>query len=97
MVALSAARAAIGLFDPADVEFCRQRLQWPTERLDPPPLLSGDDLLAHGVPKGSVYRELLSAVRDAQLLGEIHTPAEALALVDRLVRAGEKPNTDQDV
>ncbi|MCE9553036.1 MAG: CCA tRNA nucleotidyltransferase [Planctomycetes bacterium] len=87
LVALCAARAEIGQFDPADVDFCRQRLLWPAERLDPPALLSGDDLVARGVPQGSVYRELLSAVRDAQLQGEIQTQADALALVDRLLKS----------
>lgn len=90
LVALCAARAEIGDFDPADVDFCRQRLQWPAQQLDPPQLLSGDDLVARGVPQGSVYREMLSTVRDAQLSGEIQTPAEALALVDRLLSDHER-------
>lgn len=87
LVALCAARAEIGQFESADVDFCRQRLAWPAERLDPPQLISGDDLLARGVPQGSVYRELLSAVRDAQLQGDICTPSEAFELVDRLLRS----------
>lgn len=91
LVALCDARAEIGQFDRADLEFCRQRVQWPAERLDPPALLSGDDLVARGVPQGSVYRELLSAVRDAQLQGEIQSQADALALVDRLLKAAQEP------
>jgi tRNA nucleotidyltransferase/poly(A) polymerase len=69
-----------------EVAYCRRLLEQPRQQLDPPPLLSGDDLLAHGVPSGPQYRMLLRRVRDAQLDGEIHTKDEALALVDRLVK-----------
>ena len=34
--------------------YCRSLLAQPREVLDPPPLLTGDDLLAHGVPAGPV-------------------------------------------
>ena len=57
----------------------------PREVLDPPPLVTGDDLLAHGVPAGPKFRFLLQRIRDAQLDGEIHTQAEAMAMVDRLL------------
>ncbi|MCE9545501.1 MAG: CCA tRNA nucleotidyltransferase [Planctomycetia bacterium] len=88
LAALVEARAALGAADPADVAFCRERLGWPAEQLDPPPLITGDDLAAHGVPRGKIYRELLDAVRDAQLLGEVGTLREALALVDRIRQSG---------
>jgi len=91
LMALSSARAAVGTFDKADLEFCGQRLQWPADRLDPPPLLSGSDLLAQGIPKGKIYSRLLAAVRDAQLEGEIGTPSEGLELVERLLRQSEEP------
>jgi poly(A) polymerase len=71
-----------------EAAYCRALLAQPREVLDPPPLLSGDDLLAHGVPAGPRFRPLLQRVRDAQLDGEIHTPAEALALAERLLREG---------
>jgi len=91
LMALSSARAAIGEFDLADVDFCSQRLQWPADRLSPPPLLTGGDLLAQGVPKGKIYSRLLAAVRDAQLEGEIATPSEGLELVTRLLRESSEP------
>jgi hypothetical protein len=68
-----------------DVTYCRSFLKQPREALDPPPLVTGDDLLAHGVPAGPKFRVLLHRIRNAQLDGEIHTLAEALALVDRLL------------
>ncbi len=81
---------ALHEFAPAtgaeDVAYCRSMLGQPAEVLDPPPLVTGDDLLAHGVPAGPRYRTLLERIRAAQLDREIHSKAEALALVDRLVR-----------
>jgi poly(A) polymerase len=68
----------------ADLAVCREKLALPAEELDPAPLVTGDDLIAHGVPRGKAYQRLLQAVRDAQLEGEIHTKRQALALVDRL-------------
>ncbi len=42
--------------DPADAVFCRERLRLPADELDPPPLVTGDDLLADGVPRGREYQ-----------------------------------------
>jgi tRNA nucleotidyltransferase/poly(A) polymerase len=90
LIALHAALAEAG-FDRAnrttsaeDLAWCHEKLSLPPELLDPPPLLTGDDLLAHRVPRGKAYQWLLQAVRDAQLDEAIFTRAEALELVDRL-------------
>ncbi len=64
--------------------FCRERLAWPTERLNPSPLVDGSDLIRHGLKPGPHFSDLLERARDAQLIGEIHTRDEALALIDRL-------------
>ncbi len=71
-----------------DVEHCRAMLQRPAEELNPRELLSGHDLIEHGVPRGRVYARLLGKVRDAQLDGHIASKTEALALVDRLLQEG---------
>ncbi|MBX9791255.1 MAG: CCA tRNA nucleotidyltransferase [Pirellulales bacterium] len=68
-----------------DVEHCRKLLELPADELNPPPLLTGDDLIAHGLRPGIAFHGLLDKVRDAQLLGEIGSREEALLLVDRLV------------
>ncbi|HJQ78334.1 MAG TPA: CCA tRNA nucleotidyltransferase [Lacipirellulaceae bacterium] len=75
--------AMAGSDDPA-LAFCRERLAWPPERLNPPPLLDGAALIAHGLAPGPQFAQLLEQVRDAQLEGRIQTRDEALALVDRL-------------
>ncbi|MCA9267475.1 MAG: CCA tRNA nucleotidyltransferase, partial [Planctomycetales bacterium] len=57
--------------DPRHLAFCREKLALPPEQLNPLPLLTGDDLVAAGLPPGVIYRTILTAVRDAQLLGQI--------------------------
>jgi poly(A) polymerase len=67
------------------VDFCEKLLrEWSDAELNPPPLLTGHDLLSHGLTQGPRFKSLLDAVRDAQLDGTIATAREALDLVDRL-------------
>lgn len=60
------------------VIWCRQRLRWPKEQLDPPPLIRGDDLLKTGMVQGPLYREILEQVRKAQLDGVVTNREEAI-------------------
>jgi tRNA nucleotidyltransferase/poly(A) polymerase len=46
-----------------------------------PPLLTGDDLLALGIPPGKKIGELLHELRDRQLAEELRTPEQARAWV----------------
>jgi poly(A) polymerase len=85
LLALVEAIAAAAGRSSDDAAYCRELLKQPCEQLDPPPLLSGNDLIAHGVPRGKRYARLLQQVRDAQLDGKVGTKAEALQLVDRLM------------
>ncbi len=63
-------------------EFVRERRQaMPEEAVRPHPLLTGRDLIAAGYAPGPKFRQMLSAVEDAQLEGAIGTPEEALDLV----------------
>jgi tRNA nucleotidyltransferase/poly(A) polymerase len=84
LVALHEAIATAGGRQSDEAAWCRQVLQLPSDKLDPAPLVNGDDLIAHGVPRGKLFQRLLGAVREAQLDAKIATKAEALALVDRL-------------
>jgi poly(A) polymerase len=68
------------------VEYCEQLLrEWSEADLNPPPVLTGDDLKALGLPPGPDYKRLLDAVREAQLEGKVTTKEEALELVRRLL------------
>jgi tRNA nucleotidyltransferase/poly(A) polymerase len=85
---LALQEAIAGTSDPV-LAFCRERLAWPVEQLNPRPLLDGSTLIHHGLTPGPHFSDLLERVRDAQLNGEISSQEEALALVDRL-RASDK-------
>ena len=62
---------------PVGVAFAHERLQWPRERLDPPPLIDGKDLQAMGWKPGPAFRHILATVRAEQLDGQLHDAAEA--------------------
>lgn len=53
----------------------------------PKPLLTGEDLLAAGVPASEKMGKLLKKIFSEQLEGKIKTKAEALSLLDRLKNA----------
>jgi len=61
-----------------------KRHSMPEEKIRPQPLLTGDDLIAAGYKPGPQFKELLTAVEDAQLEGAISTKEEALSLVESL-------------
>jgi poly(A) polymerase len=86
LVALHEADALVSTGDLAEVEYCRQKLQLAPGELNPPPLITGDDLIQHGVPRGKIYKTLLDRVRDAQLEKRIASKEEALRMVDQIVR-----------
>jgi len=74
-----------------ETKYCREKLLLPPEELNPQPLITGDDLIAHGIAPGKSFRDLLEAVRDAQLLGAIDNKSDALTLVDNLRAMIRKP------
>ncbi|HJQ82986.1 MAG TPA: CCA tRNA nucleotidyltransferase [Candidatus Binatia bacterium] len=73
------------------VEFCaRRRTEIEQEEaMRPPRLLGGDDLIALGYAPGPLFSEILGALEEAQLEGEIATRADAERFVaTRYPRAG---------
>ena len=53
----------------------------PEEEIRPPRLLTGNDLIHEGYRPGPIFKQILQAVEDAQLEGEIQTQEDALRLV----------------
>lgn len=75
--------------DLRDVLFVESFLRdTPAAEIDPPPLLTGRDLIGLGLKPGPEFKRLLDAVRDAQLDGEISTTVQALDLARRLHEGG---------
>jgi len=65
-------------------EFIQQkRAEIPPEKMRPSPLVTGDDLIAVGHAPGPRFREILSAVEDAQLEGRLPSRDAALEFVRR--------------
>ncbi|MCS7168324.1 MAG: HD domain-containing protein [Gemmatales bacterium] len=70
----------------AHVQFCRDKLRtWPPQVLNPPPLITGDDLIALGLKPGPAFGRILQRIRDAQLDEILQTREQALALAQQLV------------
>jgi tRNA nucleotidyltransferase/poly(A) polymerase len=76
---LLALLAAIRPADDAGLARCRAELARPIEELNPPPLVTGDDLIRQGVRAGRRFSALLEHLRDRQLDQEILTQDDAFA------------------
>jgi len=59
----------------------KKRAEVPPEAIKPVPLVTGRDLIAAGYEPGPLFGEILTAVEDRQLEGELTTSEEALAWV----------------
>jgi poly(A) polymerase len=69
-------------------DFLKQQLEtMSAEEIDPPPLISGRDLLAMGLHPGKEVGRILDAVRVAQLEGTVQTRDEALKLAHKLANS----------
>jgi poly(A) polymerase len=76
----------------APVEFCERVIRdTPPEELNPPPVVTGEHLIAVGLKPGPLFKRLLDAVREAQLEGRVRTTEEGLVLVRELLREREPP------
>lgn len=86
LLALHEAKARSSGKGVEHVEFCEQCLRdWPPEVINPPPLITGDDLTAMGLTPGPKFKVILDMVRDKQLDEEITARQEALDLSGKLV------------
>lgn len=71
---------------PTDgIAYCREKLALPPETVNPKPLIDGANLKGLGLTPGPQFRVLLEEVRNRQLLGQLHTTADALDYVRHCV------------
>jgi len=94
LLALARVDALASNRDLTYVEFCERRGTELTaeDAMRPSPLLGGDDLLALGYAPGPLFGEILRALEEAQLEGEVRTRSEAEAFVaSRFPRPGSRP------
>lgn len=73
------ARAARGTGDASAAAWFTSQVARPRNELDPPPLLTGADLLAAGIPAGPGLGRALETVRRLQLDGRIDSREAAFA------------------
>ena len=91
LIAIAKATAAAENASSTDVDFADNYLRTtPREVLDPPPLITGADLLQCGFRPGPDFKLWLDGIREAQLNGEVADRAGALALVRELA---DRPST----
>ena len=68
-------------------EYVREHLEnMPAEQLRPARLLTGRDLIALGMQPGPLFRQILTAVEDAQLEGQLASKEQALEFVRQWLR-----------
>jgi tRNA nucleotidyltransferase/poly(A) polymerase len=87
---LVALAASILPADDASLVRCREKLALAEIERNPPPLVTGDDLLAHGLRAGRHFAELLEYLRDEQLEGRLSTREAALDEAVRWAAARQK-------
>ena len=73
-------RAVGGGGDAEAARWFTSLLARPRVELDPPPLVTGGDLIAAGLPEGPHLGALLARIRTLQLDGAIRSQSEALAI-----------------
>jgi poly(A) polymerase len=65
-------------------DFTREkRAELPASAIRPEPLITGDDLIAAGYAPGPVFKQILSAVEDAQLDGGLQSKMQAMKFVSQ--------------
>jgi poly(A) polymerase len=91
LLALHRADALASTGDASHVDYCEDYLRnEPSGPINPPPLLTGHDLVKHGLKPGARFAVILERVRDEQLDGRIASKGEALEWIDR-EGLGEQP------
>jgi poly(A) polymerase len=83
LLALHRADALASTGNAENVDYCQYYLRVePAGPINPAPLITGHDLVRHGLEPGSHFAAILEQVREAQLEGQIHTKRAALEWVD---------------
>ncbi len=60
------------------INYCLERIAWPSEKLNPPLLVTGSDLIKAGFQPGPQFKSVLQEILDRQLDGELESTEDAL-------------------
>ena len=92
LLALHRADALASTGDTEHVDYCAYYIEnQPAGPINPPPLLTGHDLVRHGLEPGPLFSLVLETIREAQLEGKVQSKHEALDWVDRYMATGSWP------
>jgi poly(A) polymerase len=91
LLALHRADALASFGECPQIEYCEYYLRvQPAGPINPPPLVTGHDLVRHGLSPGSHFATILEQLREAQLDRVVNSKREALEWLDRqLAEQGE--------
>ncbi len=93
LLALHRADALASTGDAAHVNYCEYYMRsQPAGPINPAPLLSGHDLVRHGLEPGSQFAVILEKIREAQLERRIHSKRDAIEWVDHYQTTGTWPD-----
>jgi poly(A) polymerase len=92
LLALHRADALASFGDTSQVDYCDYFLKFqPAGPINPPPLVTGHDLVRHGLSPGSHFATILEQIREAQLDRVVNSKREALEWLDRQLAARSLP------
>lgn len=95
LLALHRADALASTGDTEHVDYCAYYLEnQPAGPINPPPLLTGHDLVRHGLEPGAHFAVILETIREAQLEGRVLSKREVLDWVDRYMATGSWPDEE---
>ncbi|MGA7496968.1 MAG: CCA tRNA nucleotidyltransferase [Isosphaeraceae bacterium] len=95
LLALHRADALASTGDTEHVDYCAYYLEnQPAGPINPPPLLTGHDLVRHGLEPGAHFSVILETIREAQLEGRVQNKREVLDWVDRYMATGSWPDEE---
>jgi poly(A) polymerase len=95
LLALHRADALASTGDAEHVDYCEYYLEHlPAGPINPPPLLTGHDLVRHGLKPGTSFAVILETIREAQLDGCIASKREALEWVEHYLANGFWPDDE---
>ena len=84
LLALHRADALASSGETSQIDYCDYYLrEQPTGPINPPPLITGHDLVRHGLSPGSHFATILEQLREAQLDRVVNSKREALEWIDR--------------
>ncbi len=92
LLALHRADALASTGDTGQVDYCEEYLhKEPAGPISPSPLVSGHDLVRHGMSPGPHFKHILDAVYEAQLDRAVVSKRDALDWIDRKLASGDIP------